>query len=184
MSAEIVLSSVVAIATVAYTVINLMLWYESRATRCQKLAPLIVPYLKSTASCEALSLYIKNVGEGCAKNVRIKVIKDYLRFGKQDCPLSNFPLFKDGVSIYPSGYELHYLLNWWESIKDNNDEYIELEISYSDINDKLVEKGKRYVVPFNQIKTDYLTPPESYEGQTAYYLKEIHKVLNRILNNK
>ncbi len=96
-----------------------------------------------------------------------------------NCPLSRFPLFKDGINIFPSGYDLHYTLNWWDGIKEEDNEYIELEISYSDINNEPIESNKRYVVKFNQIRSGYLTPPESYVGQTAYYLKEIHKVLKK-----
>ena len=36
MDVELILSTVLAIATVCYTIINLMMWFESRATRKQK----------------------------------------------------------------------------------------------------------------------------------------------------
>lgn len=61
MKVEIVLSTVLAVSTVAYTAINLMLWFESRATRKQKIEPLIVAFLKSTESNKVLALHIKNI---------------------------------------------------------------------------------------------------------------------------
>lgn len=177
---QLILSIVLAAATTAYTWINWKMLKESRIARQQKTAPLIIPYLKSTATGEALCLYIENVGEGCAKNLHIKVLRDYPCFCKDDCLLSRFPLFKEGINLFPSGYNLHFTLNWWDGIKVEKDEYIELELSYSDINDRVVESKRRYIVMFNQVRSGYLVPPETYEGQTAYYLKEIHKDLKNL----
>ena len=39
MEVELILSTVLAFATVCYTIINLMMWLESRATRKQKITP-------------------------------------------------------------------------------------------------------------------------------------------------
>ena len=72
-----ILSAVLVIVTAVYTWINWKILQESIATRRQKNSPNIVPYLKSSDNHEALFLYVKNMGEGCAKDVKIKVIKDY-----------------------------------------------------------------------------------------------------------
>ncbi len=48
MKVELILSMVLAIATVCYTIINLMMWIESRATRKQKITPQVIAYLKTT----------------------------------------------------------------------------------------------------------------------------------------
>lgn len=174
---QLVLSIVLAIATVAYTIINLMMWFESRASRRQKVAPQIVPYLKSTDTHELLCLHIKNMGEGCAKDVRVKVINDDHVFNRDDLQLSSFPIFSEGVSIFPSGYELHYGLNWWEDLKkEGMDGSVVLEVSFKDI-DEREYAPKRYELKFRQIVSNYTNPPETYEGQIAYYLKEIDKDL-------
>lgn len=177
---SLILSGVITFATVCYTIINLMMWYESRETRRQKLAPQVIPFLRSTASKITLSLFIKNVGEGCAKDVKVKLLKDYNCFGKKEYPLSDFPIFKEGVNIFPSGYELHYYIDYWERIvdKDTDDGYIELEITCSDINGRKL-KPQRYRLSFNQTRSNYSTPPDSYEGQVAYYLSEIYKDLKK-----
>lgn len=178
MNTELILSLVVAAATVAYTIINLMMYFESRATRKQKLKPEVIPYLKSTASRDVLCLFIKNVGEGCAKNVKIRLIKDYNSFGKAAFPLSKFPLFNDGVNVFPSGYELHYYIDTWESIREKNiDGFLELEVSYTDLKGKQAEKNY-YKLKFNQIMSHYSTPPDTTEEQVAYYLKMISKALD------
>ena len=177
---SLILSGVITFATVCYTVINLMVWYESRATRRQKLAPQVIPFLRSTASNITLSLHIKNVGEGCAKDVKVRILKDYNCLGKQEFPLSDFPIFKEGVNIFPPGYELHYYLDFWEHIQNNDSDatYVELEIRCSDIRGRK-QKPQRFRLDFNQIRSNYSTPPDTYEGQIAYYLNEIHKDLKK-----
>ena len=177
---QLILIVVIAIATVAYSIINLMMWFESRATRRQKVAPLIIPFLKSTDTHEMLCLYIKNMGEGCAKDVRVKVIKDYHVFNRDDLQLSSLPIFSEGVSIFPSGYELHYCLNWWEDLnKEGMDGSVVLEVAFKDIDGR--DYGpKRYELKFRQIVSNYTNPPETYEGQIAYYLKEIDKDMKKL----
>lgn len=49
MEVELILSTVLAFATVCYTIINLMMWLESRATRKQKITPQVIVYLKTIA---------------------------------------------------------------------------------------------------------------------------------------
>ena len=169
------LSGALVIATVLYTWINWKILQESIAARRQKNSPNIVPYLKSSDNHEALFLYIKNMGEGCAKDVKIKVFKDYNRFCGKELLLSQLNIFNEGVNIFPSGYELHYGLNWWKDIENKGlDDYIELEVKFKDLNDHLYGPY-RYNLKFSQIESTYLTPPETHIGQIAYYLKQISK---------
>lgn len=81
MEVELILSTVLAFATVCYTIINLMMWLESRATRKQKITPQVIAYLKTTEDHLTLCVHIKNIGEGCARNVQVRVLKDYNQFG-------------------------------------------------------------------------------------------------------
>ncbi len=179
MNAEIILSAVVAVATVAYTIVNILMYRESKATRNQKLKPEIVPYLKSTATHDVLCLYIKNVGEGCAKNVHLTLLNDYNCFGKIEFPLSKFPIFNEGVNVFPSGYELHYYIDYWSTIKEKHmDDYLELEISFTDIKGGQFDKN-HYMLKFSQIMSNYSTPPDTTEEQVAYYLKMISKSLEK-----
>ena len=181
---EFTLSIVLAVATVAYTIINLMMWVESRATRRQKMAPLMVAYLESTANKQILCLFIKNVGEGCAKNVKVKLLRDHDCLGKDEWPLSKFPLFNEGVNVFPSGYQLHYYIDYWDSISKNGmDDYIELEITYRDIKGHN-KQTQSYVLEFNQVMSNYSTPPDNYEAQIPFYLEHISKALDKISKQK
>ena len=177
---QLILSIVLVAATIAYTGINWKMLKENRIARQQKIAPLIIPYLKSTATHEMVCLYIKNMGEGCARDVRVQIIKDYHVFYKDDYLLSNHPIFTEGVNVFPSGYELHYNLNWWDLVrKQGMDDCIELEITCTDING-CIHGPHHYKLKLSQIMSNYTTPPDTYQGQTAYYLKEIHKELKNL----
>lgn len=108
MKVEIILSSVLAICTAIYTIINLFLLIESRATRKQKSTPLLIAFLKSTENHLMLELHIKNIGEGVAKNVKINVLKDFNRMGKDNLTLSEIGIVKNGFNVFPPQYELKY----------------------------------------------------------------------------
>lgn len=61
MSVEIILSLVIAISTVFYTGINLLMLLESRSVRLQKITQHVVMFLKSTENSKVLALHIKNI---------------------------------------------------------------------------------------------------------------------------
>lgn len=177
MNVELILSIVLAVSTFFYTIINLMMWFESRATRRQKIAPLVIAYLKSTEINTNLCVCIKNIGEGCAKDVKIKVIKDYNQFNQDKYPLSNNMIFKNGANIFPPQYELKYYIDSFKNIDYfSKKSYIELEIEYSDIKNHRF-KHNIFRLPFNQINSNYSDPPETYLGQLSYYLKQLSKTI-------
>lgn len=183
MKVEIVLSTVLAVSTVIYTIINLMLWFESRASRRQKIAPLVIAFLKSTENHEVLTLNIKNICEGLAKNVTIKTIKDYSRLGKENLLLSNVGIIKNGFNNFPPQHELSFYIHHMTELKaDDESSFIEIEISYE-------SSGKAkfrniYELPFNQVVgQNYSNPPETYLGQIPYYLKEINSTLKTNCEN-
>jgi hypothetical protein len=180
LNVELILSFVLAICTVVYTIINVMLWVESKATRKQKLTPLMVTFLKSAENHIMLELHIKNIGEGLAKNVRVKVHQDYKQFGKDDFLLSDVGIIKNGFNTFPPEYELKFyidsLVKLYEKDKDGS---IKLEFNYESYDKRHFQDI--YDLPFNQIfGQNYSTPPETYAGQIPYYLKEINSTLKKI----
>jgi len=108
MAVENILSIVIAASTVIYTVTSLMLWVESRETRKQKITPNLIAYLKSAENHIMLELRIKNIGEGIAKNIQVKVIQDYNRMGKNNLLLSKIGIVENGLNHFPPQYELKY----------------------------------------------------------------------------
>lgn len=77
-------------------------------------------------------------------------------------PLSKFPLFNEGVSVYPPGYELHY--------------------SYTDVKGKQADRI-HYILKFNQIMSNYSTPPENNADLMNYYLNMMSESLKKLSNN-
>lgn len=176
-----ILSIVLAISTVAYTVINFMMWLESRATRKQKMTPQLIAFLKPAENHQVLCVYIKNIGEGCAKDVRIKVLKDYNQFGKEKYSLFNITFFRNGANIFPPQYELMTFIDFLRKIDyESENSFVELKIQYKDTTHK--NYSEVFKLPFNQVVGGiYSDPPETYMGQIPYYLKEIN---NSIKHNK
>ena len=182
MKAEIILSTIVAISTAIYTAVSLMLWWESRETRRQKLAPHIIAFLKSTEDSSTLKLHIKNIGEGVARNVRINVLKDYNIFNQSENLLSNIGIMKNGFNLFPPQYELGiYIDDMDDSYKRDKAGSIKLEIEYKNsYNKKCVQI---FDLEFNQIYGQGLSnPPESFIGRIPHYLKEINLNIAKISN--
>ncbi|WP_295991743.1 hypothetical protein [uncultured Alistipes sp.] len=180
MKIELILSIVLAASTVCYTVINLMMWFESRATRKQKISPFIVAYLQSTDNHNVEVLHIKNIGEGYAKDVRFKVIKDYKRFGDSNLLLSECGAIKRGISSFPPQHEITYYIESWCDIGEKNIcDAIELEITYKRMDGKTLYN--EYNLPLNELTDqNYSNPPETFMGRIPYYLNEINKTLKAI----
>lgn len=173
MKVELLLSIVLAISTVFYTIINLMMWFESRAARKQKTDALIIAYLKYSDDDRVVYLFMENIGEGCAENVTLSALPDYERFMKW--PLSESNPFKNGINIFPSKEKINIALNLSAKTELDKDCFI-LEIKYNNLN-SYKQKTNVYTLHFGQIESSYRTPPVTFMGQIPYYLKELNKTL-------
>lgn len=182
MDTQIILSIVMAIATVTYTVITLMMWSESRKTRLQKIEPYIIAFLKPTEDHNTLTVIFKNIGEGCAKNVSVKVLQDYNQFDDKKLPLSDVSFIKNGATIMPPDYKyLYYIGSIRDIFSKHYNDFVEFEISYYDIRNKSYKE--KFKLFFNEIGNNYSNPPETYMGQIPYYLNEIKQELKAIRTN-
>lgn len=175
---------IIAVCTAAYVWINYKSWKESIATRKQKTTPLIIAFLETTESHTMMALHIKNIGEGLAKNVKVKILKDYNIMGKAQFPLSNIGIVKNGLDIFPPQYELKYCIHWLEELfgnynceKEQNNN-INIEICFESMDRR--EFKYVYELWFNQLSgQSYSNPPETFMGQIPFYLKEIHDTLKK-----
>ena len=174
MDAQIAISFALLVATILYTIVTMMMWWESRKTRFQKVTPEIIAYLKTSEDHNVVMLVIENIGEGCAYNLKVDLDEEYHTFAKEDKKLSQMPIFNDGVSIYPPKYRLQYYLGGCEKMNDLQ-ETIGLSFSYCDQNKNKYKK--HLILRIKQIACFYSNPPETYMGTIAYYLKEIDKKL-------
>lgn len=180
MSVEITLSLVIAISTVFYTAINLMIWFESRKSRKQKITPHIIAFLKSTEDHTTLELHFKNIGEGVAKNVKIKTLKDYNQFGKSGLSISELGIIKNGFNSFPPQYELKYFIHLYTEIyKSDIEGSLKFEMYYESSDHR--KFTETFELPFKQLfGQGYTEPPETYMGKIPYYLKEINSTLKTI----
>lgn len=176
MTSQELISFALLVATSLYTIVTIMMWWESRKTRLQKVAPEIIAYLKTSEDHNVVMLVIENIGEGCAYELKVDLDEDYYTFAKEDKKLSQMPIFNDGVSIYPPKYRLQYYLGSCGQIKDLQ-ETIGLSFSYRDQNNKSYAKHTNLRI--KQIVCFYSNPPETYMGKIAYYLEEIDKKMGK-----
>jgi hypothetical protein len=176
-NAELLLTSILVGSTLVYTLISWLLLVESKKTRQLKIAPLIIAFLKSTENHNVLALHIKNIGEGLAKNVKVRFIKDYSRLGAKDLFLSDVGIAKNGFNIFPPQYVLNFYIHFLNELESRDENgTIEIEIEYEST-DKRKFKNI-YALPFNQIGgQNYSNPPETFIGQIPHYLKEINNTL-------
>ena len=116
---ELLFSGALVFATIKYSKATKLMYKESRETRLQKTTPCIIPYVKSSADHQSAFLYVQNVGEGTAKNVKITINNGYEGTPKP-FNIDGYKLFKDGVAIFPPQYELHFYINEWENIKKSD----------------------------------------------------------------
>lgn len=180
---QIIQSLALVISVIISAVTTWKMLDENRKKRLQKIEPHIIAYLRIVETHDVLGLTFKNIGEGCAKNVVVKVLKDYYLFKDKTRPLSNETMIKNGLAIMLSQDECTFFLGpltGEEKIDiEADDSIVELEIKCHDI------MGKEYIgtykLLFSQIDLRYyLNPPETYMGQIPYYLKEIKNELKGI----
>lgn len=177
MKMELILSIVIATCTVIYTGINLLMLFESKATRKQKTTPLLIAFLKTTENNMTLALHVKNIGEGHATDVNMRMLKDFNQFNKSNLPLSEIGLVKNGFNVFPPQFELKYYIYTLSELEQVKNDFIEIEISYKSQRKIFVN---RYKLPFNQILgQNYSSPPDTYIGQISHYLKEINKTIKK-----
>src|SRR5690625_3347490 len=111
MSAELILSIVITLATISYTYINYRMLVESQESRLLKITPVIIPFFNTSENNSILVLHIKNIGEGLAKNVKATIAEDYEMFGIEKYKLSEVGIFERGFEIFPPDLELKFNIN-------------------------------------------------------------------------
>ena len=174
MDAQVAISLALLVATSLYTIVTIMMWWESRKTRLQKITPEIIAYLKTSEDHNVVMLVIENIGQGCAYDLKVDLDEEYHTFAKEDKNLSQMPIFNEGVSIYPPKYRLQYYLGVCKEM-NNLQETIGLSFYYRDQNKNIY--NKHTFLKIKQIACFYSNPPETYMGKIAYYLQEIDKKL-------
>ena len=178
--ASIILPLMLLICTAVYTVINYKMIKESKATRLQKITPNIVAYLSTTEihGSGTLILYITNIGEGVARNVKCEIYKDF-EWIKGD-PLCNRGIFKSGINVFPPQYKLqYYILTSCGSFDfSREDAYIEFDIICEDILG--TEIRSRFKLSFKEMDAqNYSSPPNDYKNSVVYHLKNINETLKK-----
>jgi hypothetical protein len=175
-----IFTGIVTICTAIYSYLTYKLVKETRLSREFHLEAHIIAYLvNGDSSPDIVSLMIRNIGNGTARNLQFKIIRD-INFDA--CTkLSQIGIFKKTVDFFPPDFERKYLLlSLQEQFSEKIDDYIEFELTYDDA----ISKGKKKIfkLEFNDLEgTGKITPPETYQGMIAYRLEKIEKILDKKL---
>ena len=172
---ELLFSGALVYATIKYTKSTKLMYKENRETRLQKTTPCIIPYFKSSADHQSVFLYVQNVGEGAAKNVKVTINKGYEGV-PTSLKIDGYKLFKEGVAIYPPQYELHFFINMWEHI--NKSDYIELSIEYEALDNRKFNQDHVRLTIWDSYHSWSGVPEETLD-QIPYYLKKINNTLEK-----
>lgn len=172
---EILFSGVLVLVTIVYAIATILMYKESKETRLQKTTPCIIPYLKSSADHQSVFLYVQNVGEGTARNVKVTINKGYEGTPKS-FNIDGYKLFNEGVSIYPPQYELHFLINTLDNIEKND--YIELSIDYEGLDNRRFNQDHIRLTIWDSYHSWSGVPEETLD-QIPYYLKAINNTLKQ-----
>ena len=175
-----IFSGIVAACTAIYAFLTIRLVRETRLSREYHLEAFMLAYIvNSETSPDVISLVIKNIGNGVARNLRTTIIKDInYQDGNQ---LTSLGLFNKVFDFFPPNYEnKYYILSLAEDDRRIND-YIEFDIIYDDAIKK--NKKQKFKLEFKDIAgMGKITPPETYIGMISYRLEKIEKILAKKVN--
>ena len=173
-----IFTTIIAIFTIVYSVFAYKLFRESKLSREFHLESHMIAYLvNGDSSPDIVSLVIRNIGNGIAKNLQFRIIKD---LDYDACTkLKQIGIFKKKVDFFPPNYENKYILmSLQEEFNEKTDDYIEFELTYDDAITKDIKKIFR--LEFSDIEGfGKITPPETYIGMIPYQLEKIVKILDR-----
>lgn len=182
-SLSLVFSGIVAISTVFYAIVTLRLVKQTRLSREFHLEAFMLAYLTCTEiSPNLIILVIKNIGNGVAKNIRFRIIKD-IDYQNSNS-LKSLGIFDRNIMFFPPDAQNRYfLLSMNEDYENAIKDYIEFEITYDDKITK--NKSQRFKLEFIDSEgIGKFTPPETYLGMIPYRLERIEKILDRKLKQQ
>jgi hypothetical protein len=182
---QIIFSAVVALSTVAYSILTWRLVAETRRMREFQITPDInIFFERSEADPSFTFIVFKNSGLGYAKNVKIKIIKDFEHYDNINQELKSKGIIKNGIESFYSNQSYKFYFtdvsqNHHQKMSDN----LLLKTTYYDLNNKMFTKEINLSL-FELTGMSVLTPPDSYLGMISYELSEIKKLIKEEFQKK
>ena len=173
-----VFSGIVAVSTIAYVVLTAKLTKQTRLSREFFLEAHLSAYLVSSEVHPGfISLVIKNIGKGVARNVEFNIIKD-IDTDNAVKILKQITIFNSGVKYFPPDYQYKFLLMDTQGKEERMNETFSFSVSYSD--DINQYRSSEFNLSFIELMSlGKITPSDSYIGQIAEELTRIRKVVEK-----
>jgi len=173
-----IFSGTVAVCTIVYSFLTIRLVRETRLSRELHLEAFMIAYLvNSETSPDIVSLIIKNIGNGVARNLRFKIIKDIDY--PNGSPLAEIGIFNKNLDFFPpNNMNKYILLSLAVDYENMSKDYIEFDITYDDAIKS--NKSQKFKLEFKELEgLGKLNPPETYIGMISYRLEKIEKILDK-----
>ncbi len=171
-----ILSTVVAISTIVYTILTWRLVFESKRMRDIQMTPDINFYFEfNETDASLLYLVIENNGLGSAQNVHIDVVKNFDFYESELQNIENFGAVKNGLQHFYSRQKYkYYFTDLSQNSVNKIDKEIIIKVSYQNVNKK--QYSKEFTLPIKEtMGLGKLTPPDTHIGRIAYYLEKLNK---------
>jgi len=151
-SIEIIFSGVVTVATVVYARLTWKLVNETKAQRLALTEPLIHLGLQPNKDfMNIIELYVENIGNGIAYNIRFHFVKDFIFKKEHNKKLSEIAFFKTGLNaLSPNSRYLTYITSLLEDTKEKLANPIEIVVTYDSKTTK--NKEVNFVLDFSEFE--------------------------------
>jgi hypothetical protein len=178
---QIIFSGVVAGSTIVYAFLTWKLVSETRKTRQFQQTPDINIRLEvSEADAGFLYIIFENNGLGVAKDVKFDIIDDFQYYDHEHYKLSSKGIVKNGLPYFYSHQIFrYYLTDTSQNQEQKETDYIDVKALYTDTLGRSYDKLFRLQIADIAGETR-MSPPETYLGRVAFYLKEIRNIMCKL----
>ena len=178
---DIILTSILAIATVFLAIYTCKLVAEARRARRAQVQPYISVHLEQAETDPTLLfIIVQNIGPGIAYDLTFDIKQDIL--GDYESGVTKIGLrglFKVGMKFCPPEYfKKYFLIETSENHDKKMEEELILTASYKNLYRK-ISSEIFYLKLKEQQMTSSITPSDTHIGRIAETLKEIKEILKR-----
>jgi hypothetical protein len=167
-----IFSFVITFSTVIYVILTAKLVKQTKLSREFFLESHISSYLVNSETQPGLiSLVIKNIGKGVARDINFEIIKD-IDYSNAANTLGTISIMKNGISYFPPGQKFKFILFDATDDIDKWQDEISFVVKYSDA----IKRNRlaKYELKFKDLANfGKMTPSDTYIGQIAEELKKI-----------
>ncbi|MHB8102385.1 MAG: hypothetical protein ACYDEF_09480 [Methanosarcina sp.] len=170
-------SGIVAISTLVYTFLTWGLISETRKMRKVQTEPSLHVFIEARDEHnEITDMYIQNIGMGVARNLKFKVLSDFMYYRSynlsKDYWLKDIHLLQNGLKALAPNQKIRVFSTSYRGVRElNSNTYIEIGIEYTN------SIGDKYDFPY---LLDFFTLPANGMSIPDPLVKSVEKIENYV----